>query len=88
MVEDNMTEFRIETVMSKTGEFYKVGAQNVHSIKWEEEGNILVHRDPVVRSRGDSDCRYFHAFQILIPFHNVAEVHEIAVEGTLERCRD
>lgn len=86
MVDLTIKESRIEEVISKTGEFYKIGEHKVHKIEWDDEGNLLVHKQPVVRTRGDSDCRYYHDFRILVPWHDVREVHLISVEGVHRGC--
>jgi len=86
MPENTGPEFRIEEVVSKTGEFYKIGEHAVCAIEWGEDGDILVRKQPVVRTRGDSDCKYYHEFQILIPWHDVREVHQISVEGVHRGC--
>lgn len=79
-------KFRNEELISKTGEFYKIGEHGVHAIEWDGEGNLLVKRGPALRSRGDSDCQYYHDSQILIPWHDVRELHQVALEGVHKGC--
>ena len=75
-------EFRIEAVVTVGGNVYKQGLKKVWGFHWDEDGNIIVRVEPAILTRGDSDCRYRHEQEIVIPWHQVASIDQIEVKGT------
>jgi hypothetical protein len=79
-------EMRIDEVVTQNGDLYKVGQDGVSGIIWTEDGDILVHLQPAKKQVGDRDGWYHFKRNMIIPFHWVAGVTQIAEDGSWAGC--
>lgn len=79
-------EMMINEVTTQNGDLYRVNQDGVRGIVWTEDGDILVQLSPLKRQVGDKDGWYNFKRNVIIPFHWIAEVTQIAVEGSWAGC--